>query len=114
MAQVSVSVSNPGGFYDSFKGRAPAEPGVAIAMSHQPTEAIVSEAPPLLGSPALVVGVLSFTTRAARQRRNIQRCGADADAALRFVMVASKEAATEATALGDVMQVALPQNGSRW
>ena len=111
-----VSVSIPGGVYDSFKGRAPAEPGAAIAMSHQPTEAMVSAAPPLLGSPVLVVGVLSFIGTAARRRRDIQRraCGADADAALRFVMVASKEAAAEATALGDVVQVALPQNGSRW
>ena len=106
----------PGGVYDSFKGRAPAEPGAAIAMSHQPTEAMVSAAPPLLGSPVLVVGVLSFNGTTARRRRDIQRraCGADADAALRFVMVASEEAAAEATALGDVMQVALPQNGSRW
>ena len=111
-----VSVSIPGGVYDSFKGRAPAEPGAAIAMSHQPTEAMVSAAPPLLGKPVLVVGVLSFIGTAARRRRDIQRraCGADADAALRFVMVASREAAAETTALGDVVQVVLPQNGSRW
>ena len=113
---IPTSVSIPGGVYDSYEGRAPAEPGAAIAMSHQPTEAMVSAAPPLLGSPVLVVGVLSFIGTVARRRRDIQRraCGADADAALRFVMVASKEAAAEATALGDVVQVVLPQNGSRW
>ena len=110
------TVSIPGGVYDSYEGRAPAEPGAAIAMSHQPTEAMVAAAPPLLGKPVLLVGVLSFIGTAARRRRDIQRraCGADADAALRFVMVASREAAAEATALGDVVQVVLPQNGSRW
>lgn len=93
-------------FYDSFEGEAPAEPG-ALASSNQQMLAVVSAAPPLRGCPVLLVGVLSFDNRGARERRDLQRraCGADADA---------ESVEAEAAARGDVLQVALPKHGRRW